>query len=130
MPTLDPLDPDVLAFWTERHLCTLTTLRTDGSPHVVPVGATFDAATMTARIITGGGSVKVRNVEAATDARVAVCQVDGRRWSTIEGTARISRDDDEIADAVQRYAARYRQPRVNPERVAIVIAVRRLLGHI
>jgi hypothetical protein len=55
--------------------------------------------------------------------------VDGRRWSTIEGTARISRDAAEIADAVQRYAARYRQPRVNPERVAIVIAVRRLLGH-
>jgi hypothetical protein len=96
----------------------------------VPVGATFDATTMTARIITGAGSVKVRNVEAATDARVAVCQVDGRRWSTIEGTARISRDDDEIVDAVQRYAARYRQPRVNPKRVAIVIAVRRLLGHI
>ena len=130
MPTLDPLDPDVLAFWTERHLCTLTTLRTDGSPHVVPVGVTFDAPTMTARIITGGGSVKVRNIEAAADARVAVCQVDGRRWSTIEGTARVSRDDSVIADAVQRYAARYRQPRVNPERVAIVIAVRRLLGHI
>lgn len=85
---------------------------------------------MTARIITGGGSVKVRNVDAAPDARVAVCQVDGRRWSTIEGTARISRDDAEIADAVQRYAARYRQPRISPERVAIVIAVRRLLGSI
>ena len=29
-------------FWRERHLCTLTTLRADGSPHVVPVGATLD----------------------------------------------------------------------------------------
>ena len=130
MPTLDPRDPDVLAFWTERHLCTLTTLRADGSPHVVPVGATFDAPMMTARIITGGGSVKVRNIDGAPDARVAVCQVDGRRWATIEGTARISRDAAEIEDAVQRYAARYRQPRINPERVAMVIAVRRLLGHI
>ncbi|MEU1563858.1 pyridoxamine 5'-phosphate oxidase family protein, partial [Streptomyces mirabilis] len=39
---VDPHDPDpaYLTFWRERHLCTLTTLRADGSPHVVPVGVT------------------------------------------------------------------------------------------
>ena len=31
-----------LEFLAERHLATLTTLRADGSPHVVPVGFTFD----------------------------------------------------------------------------------------
>jgi len=126
---LDPADPEVVAFWRERHLCTLTTLRADGSPHVVPVGTTFDAATMTARVITRDQSVKVRNISDGS-ARVAVCQVDGRRWSTLEGMARVTRDADEVADAVARYAERYRQPRPNPERVAVVIDVTRLLGHL
>ena len=38
---LDPHDlgDDVLAFLAERHLATLTTLRPNGSPHVVPVGS-------------------------------------------------------------------------------------------
>ncbi len=31
-----------LEFLTERHLASLTTLRADGSPHVVPVGFTYD----------------------------------------------------------------------------------------
>lgn len=129
MADLDPTDADVAAFWTERHLCTLTTLRSDGSPHVVQVGATFDAAAATARVITRSGSVKVRNIDAGA-VRVAVCQVDGARWSTLEGAARVTRDADEIAEAVARYAERYRQPRPNPERVAIVIDVTRVLGHI
>ncbi|CAN5784908.1 PPOX class F420-dependent oxidoreductase [soil metagenome] len=129
MPTLDPADPYVVAFWNERHLCTLTTLRADGSPHVVPVGATLDGETMTGRVITRAGSVKVRNVGAGP-ARVAICQVDGRRWATLEGTARVTQDPAEIAEAVARYAERYRQPRPNPERVALVIDVARMLGHL
>jgi len=84
---LDPRDPELRSFWAERHLCTLTTLRADGSPHVVPVGVTFDAEQMLARVITNGASQKVRNLERATDPRVAMCQIDGRRWSTLEGTA-------------------------------------------
>ncbi len=54
----DPHDPGpgLLEFLTERHLATLTTLRTDGSPHVVPVGVTYDPATGTARVITSGAS--------------------------------------------------------------------------
>ena len=35
---------DVLAFLAERHLATLTTLRADGSPHVVAVGFTYSPA--------------------------------------------------------------------------------------
>ena len=32
------LDGEHLAFWRERHLCSVATLRSDGSPHVVPMG--------------------------------------------------------------------------------------------
>ena len=124
---LDAPAPEVLAFLTQRHLATLTTLRADGSPHVVPVGVTYDAATRTARVITSGGSAKARHVRDGRG-RVAVCQVDGRRWLTLEGTAVVRDDAASVADAVARYAVRYRQPRENPARVVIEISVDRMLG--
>jgi PPOX class probable F420-dependent enzyme len=126
----DPQDigPGALEFLTERHLATLTTLRPDGSPHVVPVGVTYDAATGTARVITSGTSVKARHVLGGQH-RVAVCQVGGRRWLTLEGSAVVRNDPPAVADAVERYARRYRQPRDNPQRVVLEIAVDRILGN-
>ena len=124
---LDALSTEVLDFLTERHLATLTTLRRDGSPHVVPVGFTYDASTRIARVITSGESVKARNAGRA-GAIAAICQVDGARWLTISGPVRVDTDPAAIADAVDRYARRYRQPRVNPLRVALIIEVDRMLG--
>jgi PPOX class probable F420-dependent enzyme len=126
----DPHDlaPELLVFLTERHLATLTTLRADGSPHVVPVGVTFDPGTATARVITSGGSAKARHVRDG-QARVAVCQVEGRRWVTLEGAAVVRDDAASVADAEARYAQRYRQPRENPARVVIEISVDRVLGN-
>lgn len=115
-------------FWTERHLASLVTLRGDGSPHVVPVGVTLDleADPPLARVICRGGSIKARN--AAARGIAAVSQVDGRRWSTLEGDAVVRADRPAVADAERRYALRYRQPRPNPERVVVEITVRRALG--
>jgi PPOX class probable F420-dependent enzyme len=113
-------------FWTERHLCTLSTVRPDGTPHVVPVGVTLDLDAGVARIITHGASWKVKHVRKAGYA--AVCQVDGRRWSTLEGPAVVREDPASVEEAVRRYAERYRQPRVNPERVVIEIQVKRVTG--
>ncbi|MGY1693475.1 pyridoxamine 5'-phosphate oxidase family protein [Geodermatophilus sp. SYSU D00814] len=126
----DPHDlaPELLVFLTERHLATLTTLRADGSPHVVPVGVTFDPATATARVITSRGSAKARHVRDG-QARVAVCQVEGRRWLTLEGTAVVREDAASVADAEARYAQRYRAPRENPQRVVLEISVDRVLGN-
>jgi F420H(2)-dependent biliverdin reductase len=127
------LSPGVLEFLTERHLATLTTLRRDGSPHVIAVGFTYDVVSRTARVITSDGTAKVRNAERPGQdgggSRAAVCQVDGRRWLTLEGVAEVSRNRAAITDAEERYAARYRVPRVNPRRVVLTIAVDRMLGH-
>jgi len=122
------LGPDALAFLTERHLATLTTLRADGSPHAVPVGVTWDAATGTARVITSGTSAKARHVREGRT-RVAVCQVDGRRWLTLEGTAVVRDDAAAVREAEERYAVRYRRPRENPARVVLEISVDRVLGN-
>ena len=88
---LAALPTDVLDFLTERHLATLTTLRRDGSPHVVPVGFTYDAATRIARVITSGESVKARNA-GRPGAVAAICQVDGARWLTVSGPVRVDTD--------------------------------------
>lgn len=127
---IDPsaLSDEAFDFLTERHLATLTTLRRDGSPHVVPVGFTWDAQARVVRVITSGSSQKARN--AGRGGRAVVCQVEGRRWLALEGPARVLGDADSVADAVERYAVRYRQPRVNPERVVVEIAVDRVLGNV
>ncbi|MFJ2112024.1 MULTISPECIES: pyridoxamine 5'-phosphate oxidase family protein [unclassified Streptomyces] len=126
----DP-DPDFLAFWREYHICTLTTQRRDGSPHVVPVGVTYDPEAGLARIITNKNSRKVAHVLAAgpEGARVAVCQVEKGRWATLEGRATVRTEAEVVADAVSRYAERYaRTPAPNPDRVVIEIALDRALG--
>lgn len=120
------LTPEQHVFLTERHLATLTTLRPDGTPHVVPVGTTWDPEQGVLRITTRDGSAKVRNVEAGT--RAAVCQVDGGRWMTLEGSIAVSRDPDEIAEAMRRYAVRYRELTPDPRRIVLRIAVDRVLG--
>jgi len=128
--TLDPerVSSEFREFWTERRIGTLVTLRRDGSPHVVPVGITLDVDAGLARVICSGSSQKARN--AASSAVAAVSQFEGARWSTLEGSAVVRSEPDVVADAEHRYAARYRRPRLNPERVVIEITVRRVLGNI
>ena len=113
-------------FLAERHLATLTTLRPDGTPHVVPVAFTWDAGALVARVIASGGTRKVRNAEAGC--RAVLCQVDGRRWLSLEGTADVLRDPEAVLDAERRYAERYRVPRPNPQRVVLLVTVDRVTG--
>ena len=120
------LNPDALAFVTDRHLATLSTLRADGKPHTVAIAFTYDPATSLARVITSGDSQKARN--AGRGGYAALTQVDGARWLTLEGPARVLTDPASVRDAEVRYAARYKPPRENPKRVVIEIEVARVLG--
>ncbi len=115
-----------LDFVTERHLATLTTLRPDGTPARHP-----------GRLHLGRRSrPRVRDLQrhqpqgAQCRRRRSGRPVPGRRAALADpgGDGRVSDDPDEVAEAVDRYARRYRPPRVNPARVAIIIDVARLLG--
>ncbi|WP_194397344.1 PPOX class F420-dependent oxidoreductase [Microbacterium atlanticum] len=112
------------AFVRERHLATLSTIAPWGGIHSVPVGFTLHGGIL--RIITSRDSQKVRNV--LRDAAATITQVDGARWLSFPGTATVHDDPDEVALAVSLYAGRYRQPRVNPKRVAIHLVPSRLMG--
>ena len=128
MPRVHDLTDEMLAFWAERHLCTVTTLRTDGRPHVVPLGVALDPVARVAWAITSPTSQKVANLR--RDPRLAACQVDRARWATLEGRAEVRTDADSVAEAVERYAGRYRQPRENPERVALRVELDRVIGNV
>ncbi len=127
---LADLPDEVHTFLGEYHLATLTTLRTDLSPHVVAVGFSYDAAARVARVITWAGSQKARNAGRmqAAGQRAAVCQVDGGRWLSLEGPVRLVSDPDGVQAGVDGYAARYRQPKERDDRVVIEISVERMLG--
>lgn len=131
MASIGSLSPALSAFLAERHLGTLVTLRPDGSPHAVPVGFTIGAGTddatgkVVVRIITSGSSVKAENAQRA--GRASVTQHDGRRWTTLEGSVRVLRDNVAVAGAVAAYATRYREPKVRVDRVVIQIEVDRIM---
>jgi PPOX class probable F420-dependent enzyme len=120
------LSESQLEFIRENHLATLTTLRADGSPHVVPVGFTFDIENNIVRVITFAKSMKARH--AAQGGRAVVSQVDRGRWITFEGTVRLRTEADVVAKAVEAYAGRYRQPKVREDRVVVEITVDKVMG--
>ena len=124
---LGALSNDVEEFLTARHLASLTTLRADGRPHVVPVGFSWDSERRLVRVITRAGSQKVHNA-GRPGAFASVCQIDGGRWLTLSGPSTVTDDPDRVAEAVRRYAARYREPEPRVDRVAIEIAVTEILG--
>ncbi|WP_285138075.1 PPOX class F420-dependent oxidoreductase [Microbacterium sp. lyk4-40-TSB-66] len=118
------LTDDARSFLSEYHLATLSTVGRSGRVHSVPVGFTYEDGVV--RVIGSRGTQKF--VNAARSGRASICSVDGGRWISFEGPARVSDDADAVAHAVDLYAARYRQPRVNPDRVVLEVAVERTLG--
>ncbi|MFC6154600.1 pyridoxamine 5'-phosphate oxidase family protein [Nocardioides yefusunii] len=131
-PGWDAIPHKIVEFYDEYQINTLTTIRPNGRPHVVPVGLTLDVENECAWIITRDGSRKVANIREAAlsddGARVALCQVDGPRWSTIEGTAKVVTDEAQVNRAIELYTARYKRPAENgTSRVAIRIEVDRIV---
>ena len=121
---------ELLEFWRERHLCSVTTLRADGSPHVVPMGIVLDAEHGRAWGITSGTLAEGR--QPAPRHRPAGGGQPGRRPPLVDARGRRRGRDrpGSVAEAVRRYAERYRQPRENPARVALRIEVTRTLGNV
>jgi PPOX class probable F420-dependent enzyme len=113
-----------LAFLAEYHLATLSTIGRNGRIHAVPVGFTVEDGVV--RVIGSRGSQKF--VNASRNGRASICSVDGMRWISFEGPARVLEESDAVARAVALYTARYRPPRENPQRVVLEIAIERVLG--
>ncbi|NEB12836.1 pyridoxamine 5'-phosphate oxidase [Streptomyces coelicoflavus] len=132
MPRPDAVTvPDsVEAFLTGTTLvAAFTTMRPDGTPHVAPVRFTWDVDAGLARVMTVRSSRKARNLLAAPGGPVALCQVDGFRWVTLEGSGTVVTDPERVALGARLYARRYWSAPPTPSgRVVIEIAVDRVLS--
>ncbi|MCG7525119.1 pyridoxamine 5'-phosphate oxidase family protein [Streptomyces sp. OfavH-34-F] len=112
-----------------RYVAALTTVRPDGSLHTAPVRFTWDAESGLARVMTVVSSRKARNLLAAPGGRVALCQVQGFTWVTLEGTGTVVTEPARVAEGARRYAERYWSGPPNPPgRVVIEIEVDRVLS--
>jgi PPOX class probable F420-dependent enzyme len=112
-----------------RHVASFTTIRPDGTLHVAPVRFTWDGDAGLVRVLTVASSRKARNLLAAPGSRVALCQVEGFTWVSLEGTGIVVDDPSRVAQGAGRYARRYcSAPPAPPGRVVIEIAVDRVLS--
>ncbi len=93
-------------YWSTPRLATLGTVRTDGSPHLVPVKAMRDGARFL--VLTRGETLKVRNV--AATGRASLSEHTSTVWATVEGPARVSDDRELFAHARAAYLRRYGRP--------------------
>ena len=116
-------------FLAQDALCTLSTCRPDGSPHVTPVRFTWDNKVGLARVMTVASRRKARNILASPLARASVCQLVGYSRVTLEGPATVSDDPARVAAGAWHYIKRYgSSPPVLPGLVVIEIAVDRIMG--
>ena len=100
-------DEEALAFIAEKpRTAKLTTLRQDGSPHVVPVWVALDGGTIVFNV--GERSLKAKAMR--RDPRVSMCFDDEAppfAFVTVRGTVEITDDLDEMLEWATRIGGRY-----------------------
>lgn len=103
MAVMTPAERD--AFLQEARIASLVTLRTDGSPAIVPVWFEWDGAV--ARVFTGRDSAKVGNILGDPRVALSVHAPVGQQeaWVTIEGRAEPEPGDP--MPLIRRLTARY-----------------------
>ena len=130
MPSYHPKQetPAFVEFVTEHHLAVLTLVRANGRPHSTPVGFTWDSENGLARVITWSGSVKSRLL-AAGPIPGSICQVDGGRWVTLEGSCSVTAEPEACSYGVARYTSRYSAPKDRgSDRRVVIMDVEHILA--
>jgi F420H(2)-dependent biliverdin reductase len=122
----------VLAFLQQRCFASLTTTRPDGRLHAALVGFTYVPETAEAFLILRGTGVKQANLRAADGpSPVVICQVDGGKWVSLEGTLTVHDTDEMRSTALAHYRQRYGDGvAADPTRLAGVLQVTRMYGFV
>lgn len=98
---------EIESYLAEPHVAHLVTVRPDGRPHVVPVWFLWEGSH--ALIITGGTSVKVRNIRRSPAVSLSIA-TDRRplQYVVLEGAGKVTKED--LARVVERICVRYDGP--------------------
>lgn len=99
--------PEIEDYLAELHVAHLVTVRPDGRPHVAPVWFLWESGR--ALIITGGTSVKVRNVRRNPAVALSIA-TDQRplKYVVLEGEGKVTQED--LVQVVERICVRYDGP--------------------
>lgn len=98
---------EIESYLAEPHVAHLVTVRPDGRPHAAPVWFLWEGGR--ALIITGGTSVKVRNIR--SDPAVALSIATDQRpfkYVVLEGEGKVTQEN--LARVVERICVRYDGP--------------------
>ncbi len=92
------------AFLREDHFAVLSTLNTDGSPHLTTMWYVFEHDA-TIIMSTPSHLRKVKNLR--RDPRIAICVQDGNRYVSLYGTVTISEDQTIVREDIEHLVERY-----------------------
>ena len=124
---LDNLPDSIEDFLSTRAFGALNSIDETNNIHTAVVGFHFNMIDNKIRIISQKNSKKVKNIK--QNDHVSLSQIRENKWLSFIGTAKIKYDEESIKQATDAYTLRYEQPSENPDRVAIEISVKKILGN-
>ena len=125
--SLDNLPKSIEEFLSTRAFGSLNSIDKTNNLHTAVVGFHFDKNKKIIRIISQKKSIKVKNI--IQNNNVALSQIRDNKWLSFIGTATIKYDQESIKLATNAYTLRYEKPSENPDRIAIEISVKKILGN-
>ena len=124
---LDNLPDSIDDFLSTRAFGALNSIDETNNIHTAVVGFHFNMIDNKIRIISQKNSKKVKNIK--QNDHVSLSQIRENKWLSFIGTATIKYDEESIKQAMDAYTLRYEKPSENPNRVAIEISVKKILGN-
>ncbi len=124
---LDNLPDSIEDFLSTRAFGALNSIDETNNIHTAVVGFHFNMIDNKIRIISQKNSKKVKNIK--QNDHVSLSQIRENKWLSFIGTATIKYDEESIKQAMDAYTLRYEKPSENPNRVAIEISVKKILGN-
>ena len=124
---LDNLPDSIEDFLSTRAFGALNSIDETNNIHSAVVGFHFNMIDNKIRIISQKNSKKVKNIK--QNDHVSLSQIRENKWLSFIGTATIKYDEESIKQAMDAYTLRYEKPSENPNRVAIEISVKKILGN-
>ncbi len=125
--SLDNLPKSIEEFLSTRAFGSLNSIDKTNNLHTAVVGFHFDKNKKIIRIISQKKSIKVKNI--IQNNNVSLSQIRDNKWLSFIGTAIIKYDQESIKLATDAYTLRYEKPSENPDRIAIEISVKKILGN-
>lgn len=129
--TIEELTPMVRAFLDEPHYAVIATINASGTPHLTAIW--YELQGDEVLMNTAAGRLKHRNLQ--RDPRLSICVVDGERYVTLYGRAKLITDRTQSQADDLHLAHRYDGPEKAQERAPSIavqhrVTIRMAITHV